>query len=391
MKLWWSLSVLIFTASSARLFQDGSQPAAPPTAVEHESIRAATLRRDPRTLPRAPEDRWKTFGETPLRAEDVPPGMHTARKALLEDDLPAALTALYALLESQPDYPPALHQMGVIFFRLQRYLDAVEVFERFVRHVPRKVGETRTLGHCYYSLGDYAKARAHYERVLAQAPEEIEAVRGLALSYMRLGDGTKALELLAQVVHVDPNHADAWAWQAQILFDAGRSDEALAAAARARDIEPHEPRNWFLLGRILLELGREDEGRAAQARYSELQEIAQEIRSVETRLEYRPHQLPLLLRLVELHRKSGDVPRTRTALARVLAERPADVDLRIFTLDVLEDMGDADGARVAARTLETVCRDDAAAWKRLEAYYARLKDLQSQLRAGERYRRLKAQ
>jgi predicted Zn-dependent protease len=97
------------------------------------------------------------------------------------------------------------------------------------------------------------------------------------------------------------------------------------------------------------------------------------------------------LKIVELHRKAGDIPRTRTALAHVLAERPTDVALRILALDVLEDLHDEDGARVAAKSLESVGADDASAWKRLEEYYARLKDLQNQLRAGERYRRLRSQ
>jgi tetratricopeptide (TPR) repeat protein len=359
--------------------------------AEQNAQRHAVLKRDPHDLPRASDDRWKSFGETPIRPEDVPSGILAARDALMANDLPMALQALYTLLDAEPEYPPALHQMGVLYFKLQRYSDAVEVFERFLRQAPQKIGQTRTLGHCYYTLGDYAKAKAHYERVLAVAPDEIEAVRGLALSHMRLGDGAKALELLARVLEAQPDHADAWTWRAHILFDLGRTEEALAAAEKSRDLDPYEPRSWFVLGRVLLELGREDEGLAAHARFNELQEIAQDLRSLESRLEFRPHQLPLLLQVVELHRKSGDVARTRTALAHALSERPTDVRLRILALDVLEDLHDADGARVAAKSLESVGADEASAWQRLELYYARLKDLPNQLRAGERYRRLSSQ
>lgn len=388
MSLSGSIAVWMLGASGTLGFQPQGKVPAPTVSVTTETPRALALRRDPHLLPHAAADRWKSFGDPPPRPEDIPNGMRTARAALLEQDLPAALTELYAVLDAEPDYPPALHQMGVLYFRLQRYSDAIEVFERFVQHVPSKVGETRTLGHCYYSLGDYARAKAHYERVLAAGPKEVEALRGLALSCMRLGDAPKALELLGQVVELEPKHADAWAWRAQILFDIGRSDEALTAATRARDLDPYEPRPWFLLGRILLDLGRDDEGAAAQSRYGELQSIGEELHSVEVGLEYGPHQLPLLMRMAQLRRATGDVARTRTALAHVLAERPADATLRIFALDLLEDMGDAEGARMAARSLEMSCPDDPAAWKRLEAYFTRQKDVPNQLRSGDRYRRL---
>ncbi len=387
----WSVALMLFAAAATPTSDGRAQDVRTTERIEQKAQRRAVLTRDPRELPRAPEGRWKAFGEAPIRPEDVPNGMQAARNALIDQDLPTALGALYGVLDAEPDYPPALHQMGVIYFKLQRYSDASEVLERFTRQVPQRIGDTRTLGHCYYTLGDYAKAKGHYERVLAVAPNEIEAVRGLALSHMRLGDSAKALELLARVIEADPKHGDAWGWQAQILFDLGRTDEALAAVVKARDLDPYEARCWFLLGRALLELGKEEEGRAAHARFNELQAITQELRSLEARLEFRPHQLPLLLQIVEQHRKSGDVARTRTALARALAERPTDIQLRILALDVLEDLHDAEGARVAAKSLESVGVDEASAWKRLEAYYARLKDLPNQLRAGERFRRLSAQ
>ncbi len=383
--------VLAWLASVATPAITRTQDSRVAERLEERAQRRSVLKRDPRDLPRAPEGRWKAFGEVEIRPEDIPSDFHDARAALADNDLPMALRALYALLEKEPEYPPALHQAGIIYFKLQRYSDAVEMFERFVRQVPQKLGETRTLGHCYYTLGEYEKAKAHYERVLAVAPGEVEAVRGLALTHMRLGDGAKALELLARVLETEPEHIDAWTWRAHILFDLGRTEEARVAAEKARDLDPYQARTWFILGRVLLELGKDDEGRAAHARFNELQAIAQDLRSLESRLEFRPHQLPLLLQIVELHRKAGDVARTRTALAHALLERPRDVALRILALDVLEDLGDEDGASVAAKSLESIGADDASAWKRLEEYYARLKDLQNQLRAGERYRRLRAQ
>lgn len=365
--------------------------AAPPAARQSEPLgdvesrldaeSLGALRRNPRELPRA-------SGRAPA-PEKVPSGMREAVARIRARDFPHALASLYRVLDAQPEYPPALYEMGIVYFRLQRYGDGATVLERYVAAAPDRIGRTRALGHCYYSLGEYARAKAHYERVLAAEPGETEAWRGLALSEMHLGDAKAALEHLERVLELDPRHADAWAWKAELLFQAERGEEALAAAERSRDLDRWQPRAWFLLGRILLDAGKEKEGLAAQERYRELSAASEQVRSIENHLEYSPHDMPFLLRLVEVHRSTGNVPAARAALARLVAERPGDVDLRIFALDVLEGLGDAEGARTAAAAMKQRCADEWRAWERLERYYARSGDRLEQARAGEKARRLK--
>jgi len=360
-----------------------------PAPVATPEARKLALARDPAALKHAEPGRWKDFDAARLKPEDVPQAMGEVRDALVEGDMPRALVALYSILDAVPEFPPALHQLGVLYFRLQRYGDSMIAFERFLAVVPHKIGETRALGHDYYSLGRYADARAHYERVLAAAPKDAEATRGLALANMRLGDNDKALALLKHALELDPKLDEAWTWTAQILLDQDDVKAALEAVQHARDIAPFEPRPWFLLGQILLELGRENEGLGARARFDELTAAAQEVRSLENRLLYDPHQPLLYGRLVEIHRATGNIPKAREALARLLRERPDDVSLRIYALDVLMKLGDLEGAKLAATVLEHKGADDAEAWKHLELYYASVKERVKQLQAGERYRRLK--
>jgi tetratricopeptide (TPR) repeat protein len=376
------IAVALALALSCSL-QDAGARAAP-------DARVATLARDPRTLPKSDTGRWKHFDPARLAPGEMPPEMSRARDAILDGDMPSALVALYRVLDAQPDFPPALHQMGVLYFRLQRYGDSIVPLERYVALLPERVGETRVLGHDYYSLGRYREARAHYERVVARVPGDVEALRGLALSTWRLGDADKALELLARVVEIAPGHGEAWAWRAQILFDRGDAQEALDAAQRARQLDPFEPRAWFLLGRALLELGREEEGEQAQRRFEELSAATQEIRRLQNRLLYAPHELSLLRSLADVHARTGNVALARETLGRLVRERPDDVELRIFALDVHERLGDVDGAKLAAEMLETKGASDARAWKRLEIHYASIGDLTNAARANRRCRELEA-
>lgn len=355
-----------------------------------DPARQRTLQRDPRKLIEAPVERWRDFDATKIQPSEIPAGIFAMQSAVREGDLVRAIGELYTVLDALPDYPPALHELGVLYFKLQRYSDGAVALERFLRVMPSKVGETRVLGHCYYSLGEYEKARAHYERVLAAAPDEIEAARGLALTMRRLGDETRALELLDRVLESRPDHVDAWIWKAQILYEQGHSETALVAAQKARDLDPFLARAWFLLGQILVDLARPDEARVARARYEELSSLTQQAQSLESRLEFDPHQAGLWMDLARVRVRAGDAVRARAALKKLLAERPGDVRVHIFALDSLVELGDADGARAAAHALETQCADEADAWRRLEVYYASVKNTTKQLQAGERYRRLKA-
>lgn len=347
-------------------------------------MRAEILARDPRDLPRAPDDRWADWGpEAPPPEEYI-----TAAIAYRRGALPVALEHLWTVLTEQPDYPPALHQMGVIYFRLRRYGDAAHALERFFARAPEEVAETRVLAHSYYSLGRYPEALAHYDRILAVEPEMVEALRGAALAHMRLGEAEEALALLERVIALEPDHADAWAWRARLLFDEDRVEEALAAAERARNLDAFEPRPWFLLAQIYYELERDEDAAAARQRFEKLDRVAQQTRTLEAQLLYDPNQPEVLMELARYRASIEDVARTRAVLKRLMLLDPRRTEWSLFALDVLVSLGDEEGARVAAQALETNCADSAETWKRLERYYGRIRDRVRQVQAGERYRRL---
>lgn len=367
-----------------------SQSGAPekPAQVDLAARVAAALTRDPATLPAATEGKWTGWDAKQPLAETLMRAFAAGVGAYQQGEIGLALAQFHALLDVEPDLPPALYHAGLCYFRLRRYKDCVTLLERFERAAPREVGATRMLGHAYYSLGRYVDARAQYEQVLAVAPDDLEARRGLALSRMRVGELDDALGELERVLAKKPDHADAQTWKAQILFDLGRSEEALPAALRARDLDPFEPKPWYLVGQIQLDLGHDEAAEAARARFDVLARASSEIRSLEALLLTEPRSTKPLRRLVELHAAIGDVPRAKEWLARLLAPAPKDVELRIFALDTWVAAGQADAALAAALDLERECASEARAWKRLETYWASVRDRVRQVQASERYLRL---
>jgi tetratricopeptide (TPR) repeat protein len=386
----------------------GAGPGEAPGAARQDSDRgtefgapqqgapAAILARQPGDLPRAEPGVWADFFDdlTPEKVEarvGAAALLEQARaeQAYAQADYTVALEILYALLEAEPDHPPALLVLGTTYFRLRRYGDGIVALERFVEVAPTQVWRTQVLGHCLYSLGYYERARDHYARVLEQLPDSPEAVRGLALAHLRLGDEDRALELLGQVIALEPAN-----WEAQLHLERGEPELARASAERARDLAAHEPRPWFVLKSALYELGRDQEFAAAEARWRELDSLTQRLRAVHARLLYAPHDFDLLLRLADLCRATGDRDGLRAALDRAVNALPPErsrAELYIYALDSMLAIGDSVGAQSAADALARDCGDESRTWQRLENYYATLRDRTRQIEAGERFLRLRGE
>lgn len=349
----------------------------------------APLDRDPVALPRSEADAWGQWGAEDAQPEALREVITQMTATYRAGELPRALGSILDGLELVPEYPPLLHQGGVIYFKLRRYEDSRELFERFLRVAPDLIEQTRALGHCYYTLGEYEKARVHYELVLAKAPKMVEARRGLALALLRSGDADGALRELQRVVEAAPKHADAWTWIAQVHFDEDRAKEAQSHIEKALELDRFAPRGWFLKAQISWELGLDEVGDSAHERYRELDRVSQEVRAIEARLALDPHQVPLLLALIEAHRSVGNYAAVRQAGARLFREDPDDHSLRIHLLDVLSELGDMQGAQLCALSLEKVAGDDAVSWKRLENFWKLVGNRRKSTEAAERYLRLK--
>lgn len=369
------LSVLAVANAPA---QDTPAPAAP----------TGEFARDPQTLPRASAGRWSAWQPTDPMPDALRAPMVAGTRAYLEGDYATAVATYWNLLEREPDFPNALYQLGVTYFRLRRYGDCARTFERFLAAVPSAVGATQALAHSYYSLGDYERALEHYQAVLAADATSVEVLRGYALCHLRLGRLERALELFDACLEKSPEHLEARFWRAQTLFDLGRVEEALEAGKAARELDPFDPRAWFLLSQAYFALGDEAAADEAQTRFSELNLHAQKVRTLEGLLLYEPRRMDLWRRLVDVERSAGNAAGAREALERCIRALPRDLSARVFAMGTLRDLGERERAVQVAEGLERDFAEVPEAWLALRDFYGTLNDRVRQVRAGERYLRL---
>ncbi|MBL8858211.1 MAG: tetratricopeptide repeat protein [Planctomycetes bacterium] len=347
--------------------------------------RDAVLRRDPRALPHAAAGKWAGFDVAAYENAEVSARLESVSRDILRSDHVAALNGLFALAEAEPDFPPALHMLGVLYFRLQRYGDSAYMLERYVALVPNRVGDTRVLGHDLYTLGRYEEAREHYAKVLAHAPADVEAQRGMALTLWRLGEFDAALALLNVAIERAPTNDELWSWKATIAFDAGETQAARTAAERALELDAFEPRTWYALARILDELGEAEPAAAARARFERLAAASTAVRHAEARLLFAPDQAELLARWMDTLLALGHPGRVRAALRRIEDSRAAGtLPGRSARLVARVALGRAGEAAELARELERDAGDDRRAWIALLRWFEARDDATGVARAQGR-------
>jgi len=117
-----------------------------------------------------------------------------------------ALEYCQKALETDPNNPKYLVQMGLILNKLRRFRDAIEYFDK----------------------------------VLNAHEKDIKALRGKGMALNRLGENERAMEYFDKVLELDSTDVQAWEWKGSALSFLGRHEEALECYEKALDIKPNQ-------------------------------------------------------------------------------------------------------------------------------------------------------
>jgi serine/threonine-protein kinase len=119
----------------------------------------------------------------------------------------------------------------------------------------------KQLGMFYYSVGRYADAVREYEMVVELAPDNAHAYNNLGVLHIYLGDREKAKQYLEKTIQIDPNRVSAMANLATLLFEGKQYEAAAGLYERALARNPESPFAWASLADAYRKLGRNDEAR----------------------------------------------------------------------------------------------------------------------------------
>ncbi len=284
-----------------------------------------------------------------------------------------AQAAYETVLELDPWYPGARHNMGLNAYRRGRLRSAIDLY----REEEKEVGGTATL---YHELGR---------------------------AYAKLGEPDSARTAYFMALAMDSTHATTYMWLGQLEEEAGDLEAALALSLQGLALRPHDLDYQYIvgsqyhrleqpekalpylepvaaawrwhqgaqtnLGQVYMRLGREEDAREFFERADVAQQQAQAISEAEDAINQDPDMLDNWIRLGDLLRQSGQYGRAIEAFKNAAArDMPLGIWLSIQNNLAFLQLQNGD-AQEAASLFEMILLNDStmvAAWVGLGVAYA---------------------
>jgi Flp pilus assembly protein TadD len=164
------------------------------------------------------------------------------------DLLQEAEAELEALITLYPDFPEAFNEIGVVFLRENRLLEAAGQFRRAVDAMPRSAPCRANLALTYLTQGDFSAAQeqARYACALhTKFPTAHDVAGRVALE---LREYQRAIDHLSALSKLEPSNPEVHANLGLAYYRDNRLNEAIECYQRALVFAPHSPEGHNALG-----------------------------------------------------------------------------------------------------------------------------------------------
>ncbi len=212
-------------------------------------------------------------------------------------DLVAARALYEKIGKRHPDYPRALHYLGLIAHQSGDSQKAVRLIKKASGLSPKDPEMRSNLGNALARLGRLDEARRELERAVALAPDFAGGFNNLGLVLRKMGQPDRAADAFAEAVRLMPRQAllyanwgsalaemnelaaaqekleqavtlspkNAEAWNNLGLLQSRRRlwDDALVSLEKAADLSPKTATVWVNLSNVERAFGRLDKARKA--------------------------------------------------------------------------------------------------------------------------------
>ena len=154
------------------------------------------------------------------------------------------------------DSEHVLVNKGYALIGLERYDEAIAVYESALQLEPNNSMVLNNLGNLLSELGQPERALELYNRALEMEPGKSTTLFNKGNALIRLGRYEEAIEVFDHALETDPDNIVILNNKACTLRDLGRLEEALVVYGRALDIDPEDPVVLDSVEEILRKLGK---------------------------------------------------------------------------------------------------------------------------------------
>lgn len=137
------------------------------------------------------------------------------------------------VLEIQPDYPDALHMLGVVAAQAGQPEQGIALIGRALQLDPLQAGAHSSLGNALRDLKRPLDALKHFDRALELDPEHSASLNNRGSALLDLRRPQEALENYERALCLKPDHVGALCNRGNALMQLNRAEEALESYERA--------------------------------------------------------------------------------------------------------------------------------------------------------------
>jgi Tfp pilus assembly protein PilF len=141
--------------------------------------------------------------------------------------------------ESEAKHASLIHKEGCDLFRLGKYAEALETYEKVIRLDPNFTLAWTNKGIVLENLGRYKDALEAYESLIKLCPNHALAWTNKSIVLRKMGMYEEALETLDKSIELSPKEALAWVHKGMVLENLGRYKEAIKVYKNAIYLEPN--------------------------------------------------------------------------------------------------------------------------------------------------------
>ncbi len=171
-------------------------------------------------------------------AQQPNPQLVAGINAIEAGDYEQAVTSLRQVVEAQPDSEAAYFHLGVAYFHLQQYPEALAAFRKAEQLAPARPGVQLYIGHIYAAQGALQEAINAYRKELfkLEGPQETDALVALGRTFVQTGQLDQAKQVLSKAIYYDPKYVEAYYLLGRVYAQLGQPQQALKEFQQASEV-----------------------------------------------------------------------------------------------------------------------------------------------------------
>ena len=140
----------------------------------------------------------------------------------------------------KPGDPITERNLGVAYFRAQRYVEALPLLRRFADSQPT-FQALDLAGLTLFALDHYPEAAAYLERASQLKPADLELLNMLGKAYYKAKNYAQVSDVFRRIMAIDPNSPEAHVMLGMAYDQTSRDEDARAEYETAEKINPNFP------------------------------------------------------------------------------------------------------------------------------------------------------